>query len=233
MQTCRDTVGPILNVQNDLVTDEDLKCEIFNKFFCSVFTQDNGDSPVLEKSEVCIPPLFFDGQVLDAIKNMRKDSTPGPDRVTSNFIKCTGSLLAPILEILFSRNIKETFVPDMWKRAFVTPIYKNGAKIVVNNYRPISLTCHLCKLMERVITNHIMKYLLEYNKLETFQHGFCRGLSTVTNLLVFYDEVMLSIDRGIPVDVVFYDLTKAFDKVSHCKLQIKLKHEGIVGPILS
>ena len=140
-------------------------------------------------------------------------------------------ILAPVLEILFNRNLNETFVPAVWKKALITPLFKKGSKLQKENYRPISLTCHLSKIMERVLKNHIFTYLQTYNKFEQEQHGFCQGLSTVTNLVEFYDFVFQQIDTGIPVDVIYYDLSKAFDKVSHQKLKVKLVSEGITGPI--
>jgi len=95
--------------------------------------------------------------------------------------------------------------------ANVTPIFKKGKKYSVANYRPVSLTVNLLKGM---------------------QHGFVRNKSCFTNLLVFMEEVTHYIDCGYPVDIIYFDFQKAFDKVPHRRLLTKLDAHGIVGNIL-
>ena len=123
-------------------------------------------------------------------------------------------------------------MPEVWKLAHVTPIYKKGGKSNPGNYRPVSLTCVVGKLLERLIYKRIIDHL-ELNKLiKGSQHGFRSRMSCATNLVNFLNFVTGGIDEGNPVDVVYFDFSKAFDKVSISKLLVKLKAYGIKGKLL-
>ena len=87
---------------------------------------------------------------------------------------------APIITLLYNRCLKQGELPNDWKTALVSPIYKKGDVSEPANYRPVSLTCILCKCMEHIITSHIATHL-DNNKILTFrQHGFRQGLSCDT-----------------------------------------------------
>ncbi len=114
---------------------------------------------------------------------------------------------------------------------YVTPIYKKGPKTVPANYHPDSLTSQICKLMESIIRDAIVEYLRHHKLLRTLQHGFLRAKSCLTNLLVFLEKVTDYTEQGLPVDIIFQDFHKAFDKVSHARLMAKVKAHGIDGHI--
>jgi hypothetical protein len=114
-----------------------------------------------------------------------------------------------------------------WKTANITAIYKKGKKSEVCNYRPISLTCIVCKIMESIVRDKIMEYFLENELITDKQFGFLRGRSTVTQLLQILDHWTEMLENGGRVDVVYTDLEKAFDKVPHQRLMSKLKSYGI------
>ncbi|CAF1043276.1 unnamed protein product, partial [Brachionus calyciflorus] len=109
--------------------------------------------------------------------------------------------------------------------------FVGGTKIESKNYRPVSLTSKVGKLMERIIRDELISYLLENKLIDERQHGFMPNKSCTTNLLEFIDWVTDEIDQGNFVDVIYTDFSKAFDKVSHQKLLVKLKSYGIVGEI--
>ena len=91
------------------------------------------------------------------------------------------------LELIFNKSIAESAVPQDWKDAFVVPIFKKGSKSIPNNYRPVSLTSVVCKLMETIIKNRIMDYLLENSLIRASQHGFLPNKSCPTNPLEFLE----------------------------------------------
>jgi len=84
-------------------------------------------------------------------------------------------------------KLSEYKVPDDWKLANVTPIYKQGSRNSPENYRPVSFTCHFSKVMESIVRDVITQHLNKFDLIISTQHGFRCGLSCVTNLLAFLD----------------------------------------------
>ena len=122
-------------------------------------------------------------------------------------------------------------VPEDWRIANVTPIFKKGKKTDPSNYRPVSLTSICCKLMEAHLKTKITEHLKGQNLMNTSQHGFIKGRSCTTNLLHCLEVLTKAVDEGENVDVVFLDFSKAFEKVPHKKLITKLEAHGISGKI--
>jgi len=136
------------------------------------------------------------------------------------------------LTMLFNRFLKKKHIPDIWKRANISPIYKNGRKDEVNNYRPVSLTCILCKILKFIIRDKVMEHFI-FNKLFTNrQFGFLKGRSTVTQLLQILDDWTEALESGGRIDVIYTDFEKAFDKVPHMRLLSKLKSYKIHTSII-
>ena len=115
---------------------------------------------------------------------------------------------------LFNKSLITGEVPPDWKLPNVTPIFKKGKKSSVSNYRPVSLTVNLCKVFESILRDNMIEHLQRHSLIKSSQYGFVRNRSCLTNLLVFMEEVINYIDRGYPVDVIYLDFQKAFDKVS-------------------
>jgi hypothetical protein len=121
-------------------------------------------------------------------------------------------------------------VPDDWKVAKVTPIFKNGSKSEPGHYRPVSLTCNV---LDTAIWDDLMEHL-ERNKLvNPSQPGFKSGKSCCSNLLEILEKATVGVDEGLPYDVVFLDFAKAFDKVTKERLLEKLMAHGAKGEVLN
>ncbi|KAI5632712.1 reverse transcriptase (RNA-dependent DNA polymerase) domain-containing protein [Phthorimaea operculella] len=101
-----------------------------------------------------------------------------------------------------------------------------------SNYRPISLTSVICKAMEKIIVGHIRHFLAEHEIISDQQHGFCPHRSTVSYLLLCLSSWTSKFNNREPVDVVYLDYEKAFDKVPTTRLLMKLNHIGIRGKLL-
>ena len=141
--------------------------------------------------------------------------------------------ISPILIILFNKSVTTCIVPSDWRTAHVSPVYKKGQKYNPENYRPISLTCICCKLLEHLIVKHILSHADTHNILYPLQHGFRTGRSCETQLLEFIDDVTLNMENGKQTDILVMDFSKAFDKVSHSLLLHKLHYYDIQGELNS
>ena len=171
--------------------------------------------------------------VLKLLKGLNTSKAPGPDNITPRVLKELASEIAPILTVIFNHSYQTGEVPLVWKSANICPIYKKGKKFEAVNYRPVSLTCISCKIMEHIITSHIMNHADRNRIMYPLQHGFRRGLSCETQLIEFIDDVTINLDKGKQTDCLIMDFSKAFDKVSHSLLIHKLNHYGITGRRIS
>ena len=130
-----------------------------------------------------------------------------------------------------NRTMEYGYLTLDWKKAFVSPIYKKGPRNLAENYRPISLTSVVCKLMEKFVKDAVLNHLVENNLLSTKQFGFTSGCSTVIQLLKYLDECGEIISTGGVVDSIYFDFSKAFDTVPHRRLISKLKAYCIDGQV--
>ena len=131
------------------------------------------------------------------------------------------------LAIAFNLSIQDGIVPREWKNANIIPIFKKGSRCKSENYRPVSLTSVICKLLESLLRDHMVEFITRHNLINQTQHGFLKGRSCLTNLLEFMEHISKWADDGSPVDVIYLDFQKAFDKVPHQRLLIKLKSHGM------
>ena len=119
------------------------------------------------------------------LSKLNPGKAAGPDNLSSRILKELHHEIAPMLTDIFNTSLCEGKVPDDWRNASVTPVYKKGPKTKAENYRPISLTCICCKVMEHVITSNIMSHLDKHKLLQPNQHGFRSKLSCETQLIQF------------------------------------------------
>ena len=135
------------------------------------------------------------------------------------------------LKLILNKSLATGVVSDDFKVANVTPIFKKGDKSLPSNYRPISLTSIVGKLLESILKVKITNHLNKFNLISDNQHGFRRNRSCVTNLLQFYDKIINDYDEERRTDVIYLDFKKAFDKVPHKRLLKKLEAHGIAGNV--
>ena len=232
------TVSSLLNEPTDkksLKHEDNEKADILQRQFCSVFTKEpEGDLPDFPKrTDTSISDIIITKEmVAKEIKRLDPNKSFGPDEVHPKMLIELSDHISEPLALIMNKTLTEGTLPKEWKMAHVTPIYKNkGAKNLAINYRPVSLTSVVCKLMERILRSHIMKHLVDLNLLSTKQYGFIGKRSTVTQLLYYLDKCCESISEGKVVDSIYFDFAKAFDTVPHRRLCKKLKAYGIDGSI--
>ena len=221
-------IGAVQTEDGSLSTSDFETANILNKAFKSVFTiptktsvQAASKQSYCETEEGDVTQITVE-KIRRAIKKLKEGKAAGPDEISNVFIiRCEDDILEP-LHILFNKSFKQGKVPDMWKNAHVTPIHKKGLKCVPLNYRPVSLTSNVCKIMERIVKDRLTKELNDKNWLTNVQHGFRSRKSTTSNLIEFYDIVTTNLDNENSVDIFFFDLAKAFDTVPHERLIEKM-----------
>ncbi|XP_065674132.1 uncharacterized protein LOC136091076 [Hydra vulgaris] len=166
---------------NNKVTSSNIEiANVFNNHFGSVFTDDNCYFPKIAtyvNDPTSIDTVHFSVEsVYKTLLGINPSTSFGPDGPPNAILKklVLGFPLSYIFEASFTSNA----LPNQWRKAFVSPIFKNGATLDPNNYRPISLTCTCCRIMEKIINSHIIEYLNKYNIISPSQHGFLNKRST-------------------------------------------------------
>ena len=226
-------IGPITKESGELATEGEEMAEELNKYFSSVFTrEDTANVPVPPpmRTRSRLTKSFVTTQkVRRKIRQLKPHSAAGPDGIAPKLLQQCEDKLAPVLAMLYRKSLNSGQVPAEWKTASVIPIFKKGKKTAAENYRPVSLTCVSCKLLESIIKDDIMDHLSRNQLIRKSQHGFMKGKSCATNLLEFLDKITEATDKGSSTDVVYLDFAKAFDKVPTERLLRKVQAHAIRG----
>lgn len=165
-----------------------------------------------------------------AALQLKSSSNPGPDGIPSVFIKKHIAVLLTPLQHVFGLSLSNGTFPSIWKTAFMFPVYKKGDRKDINNYRGISSLCAISKLFELVVMEPLLSHCKQF--LCQDQHGFVSGRSTSTNLLCLTSYITQNFADRIQTDVIYTDLSAAFDKINHAITIAKLERLGISGSIL-
>ena len=227
---------PSLYYNNTSYEDDEDKAEILNDYFIS--QAQLNDSEVILPDLVLPPYHLLDSitispqDVLDILKSLDTTKASGPDVINPRLLKEASNELCIPLSILFSRLITLGKFPQAWKNGNLTPIHKKDARNLPNNYRPISLLSVLGKTMERAVHKQVYNYCVSNNVFTPHQSGFIKGDSTTYQLLHLYNSFCEAVDSGKEVRVIFFDISKAFDRVWHKGLIHKLQGIGLSGEIL-
>lgn len=212
--------------------------EVANKFashFSTCFTAPTKRADPGEFNPGVLETFFFDrvetDDIVQALRKLKPKRSFGADGIPAFVVKGCSDLFVPILHHLFNLSLRTGVFPTIWKEAIVVPVHKSGSVTTAGNYRPVSMLCSFSKVFEIVIHSRLFAYVR--NKLCSAQHGFITGKSVETNLVEYLTQcVPYVMERG-QVDTVYFDLTKAFDRVSHRLLLHKLGMYGICGKMKS
>jgi len=229
-------VGVVKDANGNLLDDDAAKANRLNDYFSSVFTDDNDVLPDIKRRVPDNTELnnvnFSPDAVYKHLRNLKKKTSAGPDTLPAAFLKQIASTVSLPLSILFQQSFQSSSLPDIWKVAIVTPAFKKGSPSDAANYRPISLTCIIGKLMESIVKDSILDYARSNGLISKQQHGFLSRRSTCTQLLECMNDWSLALNCRHSTDVCYIDFSRAFDSVVHSKLCHKLKSYGIDGKLL-
>ena len=224
-------VAPLLENVKDKKSvkfDDRDKANILQRQFCNVFTREpEAEIPTIKKrTNASIVNIHVTKDMAcEKILKLNVNKPCGPDEIHPLIlIGVVKSISKPIAQLL-NKTMEVGKLPMDWKKANVSPIYKKGARNKAENYRPISLTSIICKLMESFIKDEIMSHIKANNLLSLKQYGFLSGRSTTTQLLHYLDKCVDTIVTGV-VDTIYFDFAKAFDTVPHRRLLGKLAAYG-------
>ena len=167
--------------------------------------------------------------VIKLLSNLKPDKAAGPDSIKPVVLKQLKTEIAPVICLLFEKSLQTGQLPSDWKKAQVCPLFKKGDKTEPSNYRPISLTCILCKVMEHISASNLSKHLNKHNILYELQHGFREKRSCETQLIQLVEDLGRQLSLGKQTELILLDFSKAFDKVNHLKLLYKLSCFGVKG----
>ena len=200
----------------------------FASFFSSVYVASTHVSAPPTNAPECSPPLTFElSEVFSKLQTLPSKASVTPDNFPPIFFRNLSDVLAEPLAILFTRSLAEREVPNAFREALVTPIHKKGARKLLNNYRPVAQLSIMCIVMEKIVVDYLVQFLTISGQLDPEQHGFCKGKSTETQLLEATQDWGLALARKRSTHVVYFDFSKAFDKVDHGLLLNKMLTLGI------
>jgi hypothetical protein len=217
-------------------SDGNMISNMFNSYFQSVYRPVNNECYTTYQSSSTGSSLSI-GSVEISTESVKKylkgldiSKGSGPDELPPIFFKMCHQTLDYPIWYLFNKSLTSGTMPATWKRSFVVPIFKSGDKHNIKNYRPISKLCTIAKLFEKIVYDGI--YPILRSVIMEQQHGFINKKSTETNLCEFTHQLAIAMNDGYQMDVIYTDYSKAFDKISHSLLILKLTELGIHGDLL-
>ena len=224
-----------LTLQGNPITDPLDKANAFSEYFSSVYTHSDHTNPDLPPRtlESLTHFAFYENRIIKALKQLKPKLSVGPDGIPMYLLKKVRHSIAYPLSILYSWSIVSGECPTAFLQTRVTPVFKKkGPRSLTENYRPISIGSSIAKVMEKLITERLLKFLQTNNLLSDHQYGFLPSRSTTTQLLSCVNDWTSLKASKQPCYVVYLDFKKAFDSVDHTKLLAKLFAYGIKGPLL-
>ena len=164
--------------------------------------------------------------VYKLLKDLKAKTSYGHDGITAEILKLGADVLKIPLTYIVNTSINNSEYPSYWKIAKMIALFKKGSRYDMKNYRPLSLLCVAGMILEKVIAIQIEEYFESNNLLGPFQFGFRKYKSTISELLTLFDSLLEGKENRQEIMVILYDLSAAFDTVSHEVLLEKLKVYG-------
>ena len=229
-------IPPVFH-NNKFVIDFKEKAELFNTFFAEQCSLPNNNSELPNSLLFLAEKRLSNVQILNEniikiINNLDPNKAHGHAMISIWMLKLCGLSLCKPLFIVFKSCLSQMKFPMEWKKANMVPIHTKNDKQCIKNYRHVSLLPICSMIFERLLFNELYKFLNENDLLSSNKSGFRPGGSWINQLLSITLEIYQSFDNDLEVRRVFLDILKAFDKVWHEGLILKLTRNGISGNLL-
>ena len=220
--------------KDQISTDLQTSVNLFADYFCTVYNSDQNIpvpifsnlSPITDLGSIDIS----ESEVICAMQLLDNNASPDRDNICNLILKNCCAFLGQPLRTIFLESLNSGLFLDGWKFSTITPIFKSGHKHEIVNYRGITKLMVIPKLFEAIVKTKI--YEKVKNSISPFQHGFVAGRSTSTNLVLFTNFLINSIEKGSQIDVVYTVFSKAFDRVIISHLIQKLAALGFHPTLL-
>ena len=233
--TVRPEITAMKNKQGVLIEEDTEMTNVIGNYFKEVFADESNDE--MPEMDIQCDRQIGEVQICRAslqkiLEKLKVNKSCGPDNLHPHLLQKTARTISVPLKLIFEKSLSDGECPDDWRTANVTPIHKKGDRTEPSNYRPVSLTSQVCKILETVVREKIVKHMKDNGLFSNSQHGFREGRSCLTNLLETLEHWTKIIDEGDCIDIAYLDFRKAFDLVSHKHLLHKMSKYGISGQVL-
>lgn len=221
-----------IHLNSTFATSDSDKAFLYNRYFNSTFSSSSSSDPPSLNSfpttNQCLSSInISDSEVYEALLSLNPTKSMGIDKISPQILKHGAVALFQPIHHLFTQCLIQSSLPTEWRVHLITPIHKSGDTSSVSNYRPISLLCIVSKVLERIIHDKIIDFVSI--SISDNQFGFLRSRSSVQQLLLFLNSLQTSLSQNSQIDAIYLDFSKAFDKVPHNHLLLKLRSIGITG----
>lgn len=229
-------IGDIVDKDGKVNTEDSDKADVLNEFFASVFTVEGNSEMPNFRHRVPVDNYLSSVDItaeklLKYLKGLNVSKSCGPDNCHPKFLNESAECIYLPLFNIFTKSLDSGKVPKDWKDANVTCIFKKGRKTEPGNYRPVSLTSVICKILEKFVREALLLHMTKNDLFTDSQFGFRNHRSTILQLLTVMEDWTEALDNNYQVDSVYLDFAKAFDSVPHCRLIHKLNAYGIKGQL--
>ena len=209
----------------DGVSGSDAIAHLWQKKYAELFNCVKSNLYVVDNAEFSGDVIVSPEEIQEAILNLSDNKACGPDNITAEHLKCASKKLCPVIAMCFTGLFVHGILPESMLSVVLVPIIKDkvGKLNSSDNYRPIALASVLSKVMETIILSRLEKYILSTDS----QFGFKRKHGTDMCIFALKDILDNYNTKNSTMFLCFIDASRAFDRINHEKLFIKLTQRGV------
>lgn len=234
--THKDNIDSI-KFNGTITTDPVQMATIFNNYYVKL-THVQGEKSTNHNrfKSTCVNSMFLRpmevNEVRQEIMSLSNTRSEGYDEINTKIVKACCNELTGILTHLINMSFSQGIFPGKLKLSLIKPLFKKGDKCDINNYRPITLIPILSKIFEKCMFKRLTDFCNKFHIVSDQQFGFQKNKSTTLAIFSLMQAILSNINNNYITTGLFFDLSKAFDLVSHDILLQKLEAVGIRGPAL-